>query len=51
MEKCKLKNPYKTILTEYELCQILSELRDDYDKHLDRIKIVFVEDGTEEVEG
>ena len=43
-------NPFKTILTEKELCQILSELRDGYDKrekHLGRIKIVFEEDGAE----
>lgn len=26
------KNPYKTILTEKEFCQILTNLRDDYDK-------------------
>ena len=49
------QNPYKTILTEHELCQILTDLRDNYDKrdkHLGRIKIVFEEDGTEEtVEG
>jgi len=48
------QNPYKTILTESEFCRILTELRDDYDKrdkHLGRIKIVFEEDGTEEVEG
>lgn len=25
-------NPFKTILTEHELCQILTELRDNYDK-------------------
>jgi hypothetical protein len=25
-------NPYKTILTEKELCQILTEMRDNYDK-------------------
>jgi hypothetical protein len=33
---------------------MLTELRDDYDKrdkHLGRIKIVFEEDGTEEVTG
>ena len=49
------QNPYKTIQTEPELCQILTSLRDDYDKrnkHLGSIKIVFEEDGTEEeVEG
>jgi len=48
------QNPYKTILTEREFCQILTELRDNYDKrdkHLGSIKIVFEEDGTEEVEG
>lgn len=45
-------NPYKTILTEKELCQILMSMRDDYDKrdkHSCRIKIIFEEDGTEEV--
>lgn len=26
------RNPFKTILTEQELCQILTELRDNYDK-------------------
>jgi len=26
------KNPYKTIITEQELCQILTEMRDNYDK-------------------
>lgn len=26
------QNPYKTILTEHEFCQILTELRDNYDK-------------------
>ena len=49
------QNPFKTILTEYELCQILTDLRDNYDKrdkHLGSIKIVFEEGGTEEaVEG
>ena len=48
------RNPFKTILTEREFCQILTELRDNYnkrDKHLGSIKIVFEEDGTEEVEG
>lgn len=46
--------PYKTILTEHEFCQILTDLRDNYDKrdkHLGRVKIVFEEDGAEEVEG
>ena len=41
------QNPYKTILTESELCQILTKMRDEYDKrdkHLGRIKIVFEED-------
>ena len=40
------QNPYKTILTEREFCQILTELRDNYDKrekHLGRIKIVYEE--------
>ena len=48
------QNPYKTILTESELCQILTKMRDEYDKrdkHLGRIKIVFEEDGAEDVEG
>ena len=48
------QDPYKTILTENELCQILTELRDNYDKrdkHLGSIKIVFEEDGTEDIEG
>ena len=47
-------DPYKTILTEQEFCQILMDLRDNYDKrdkHLGRVKIVFEEDGAEEVEG
>lgn len=37
-------NPYKTILTEQELCDILTELRDNYDnrdKHTGTIKIVY----------
>ena len=49
------QNPFKTILTEQELCQILTDLRDNYDKrnkHIGSIKIIFLEDGTEEtVEG
>lgn len=48
------RNPFKTILTEREFCQILTELRDNYDKrdkHLGSIKIVFEDDGTEDVEG
>ena len=49
------QNPYKTILTEHEFCQILTDLRDNYDKrdkHLGSIKIVYEEDGREEaVEG
>ena len=35
------RNPFKTILTEREFCQILTELRDNYDKrdkHLGSIK-------------
>lgn len=35
------KNPYKTILTEKEFCQILTEMRDDYDKrdkHLEQVR-------------
>lgn len=38
------KNSFKTILTEQELCRILTDLRDNYDKrdkHLGRIKIVY----------
>ncbi len=48
------RNPYKTILTEHEFCQILTSLRDNYDKrdkHTCNIKIVFVENGTEDEEG
>lgn len=44
------RDSYKTILTEDELCGILTRLRDDYDKrdkHVGEIRIVF-EDGTEE---
>ena len=39
-------NPYKTILTEKELCTILTELRDNYDmrdKGIERKKRVFVD--------
>ena len=39
-------NPFKTILTEKELCQILTEMRDNYDmrdKNLERKKRVFVD--------
>lgn len=36
-------NPFKTILTERELCQILTELRDNYDKRLKHKKRVFVD--------
>ena len=39
-------DPYKTILTEQEFCQILTDLRDNYDlrdKHLERKKRVFVD--------
>ena len=39
-------NPYKTILTENELCQILTNMRDSYDKrdkNLERKKRVFVD--------
>ena len=38
------QNPFKTILTEQELCRILTDLRDNYDKrdkHVGQIKIVF----------
>ena len=47
-------NPFMTILTEKELCQILTAIRDDYDKrdkHSCRMKILFEEDGKEEIEG
>lgn len=40
------QNPYKTILTEKELCQILTELRDNYDnrnKNIGQRKRVFVD--------
>lgn len=40
------KDPYKTILTEQEFCQILTEMRDNYDKrdkNLERKKRVFVD--------
>ncbi|MCH5174535.1 MAG: hypothetical protein J1F40_01440 [Prevotellaceae bacterium] len=40
------RDPYKTILTEQEFCQILTELRDNYDKrdkHLERKKRVFID--------
>lgn len=43
-------NPYKTILTEQEFCDILTELRDNYDsrdKHTNSIKIVFEEDSND----
>ena len=39
-------NPFKTILTEKELCHILTEMRDNYDmrdKNLERKKRVFVD--------
>lgn len=39
-------NPFKTILTEDELCQILTEMRDNYDKRnkgIERKKRVFVD--------
>lgn len=32
------KNPYKTILTEQEFCQILKEMRDNYDKRDKKIE-------------
>ena len=41
-----VKNPFKTIITEQEFCQILTEMRDNYDnrdKHLERKKRVFVD--------
>ena len=40
------QDPYKTILTEQEFCQILTELRNNYDqrdKHPERKKRVFVD--------
>ena len=39
-------NPFKTIMTENELCQILTEMRDNYDKRdkgIERKKRVFVD--------
>lgn len=41
------KSPYKTILTEQEFCQILTELRDNYDKrdkHIERERRLLVEE-------
>ena len=44
------QNPFKTILTEYEFCQILTELRDNYDKRdkqTKRVKRIYIdEDGS-----
>lgn len=40
------ENPYKTILTKGEFCQILTEMRDNYDKrdkHIEHKKRVFVD--------
>ena len=40
------KDPYKTILTEKEFCQILTDMRDNYDqrdKHLGNRRLIFVE--------
>ena len=40
------ENPYKTILSKNEFCQILTEMRDNYDKrdkNLERTKRVFVD--------
>ena len=40
------ENPYKTILSKNEFCQILTEMRDNYDKrdkHLEKKKRVFVD--------
>lgn len=40
------KSPYKTILTEQEFCQILTEMRDNYDrrdKGIERKKRIFVD--------
>jgi len=40
------ENPYKTILSKNEFCQILTEMRDNYDKrdkHLGKKKRVFVD--------
>ena len=41
-----MSNPYKTILTEQEFCQILTDLRDNYDlrdKGLGHRRLIFVE--------
>lgn len=40
------ENPYKTILTEQEFCQILTDMRDNYDKrdkHLEKPKHFLIE--------
>ena len=40
------KNPYKTILTEQEFCQILTDMRDNYDKrdkHLEKPRHFLIE--------
>ena len=40
------RNPFKTILTEHEFCQILTDLRDNYDrrdKGLGHRRLIFVE--------
>ena len=47
------QNPYRTILTEREFCQILTDLRDNYDmrdKHVGQITIVFEEGRAENEE-
>lgn len=38
IHSCGEENPYKTILTEQEFCQILMEIRDNYDKRNRRVK-------------
>ncbi|MBQ2494679.1 MAG: hypothetical protein II521_01035, partial [Prevotella sp.] len=38
------QDPFKTILTEHEFCQILTDMRDNYDKrdkHVGSFKVVF----------
>lgn len=46
IHSCGETNPFKTILTSQEFCQILTEMRDNYDKRdkgIERKKRVFVE--------
>ena len=48
------QNSFKTILTEQELCMILTKLRDEYDmrkKQVGTIKIVFEKDESTESDG